>query len=81
MSPDRVQSAFLPAHIATTMRFDRAIQRCFRPTKPVPDCAARVSSAQYGDDSSDAQIGQLIRVRGVVGRQVDREPGVDSRSD
>jgi len=49
--------------------------------EPVPNCAARVGSGEHGHDGGDAQFGQPVRMRGVVGRQVDREAGLDGRSE
>src|SRR5580704_5219984 len=39
--------------------------------EPVPDSATRVISGEHGHDGGDPQIGQLVRMRGVVGRKVD----------
>jgi hypothetical protein len=43
----------------------------------MPDCAARIGAGKHGHDRGYAQFGQLIRMRGVIGRQVDREAGLD----
>ena len=51
------------------------------PLEPVPDRAARIGAGKHGHDRGDPQFGQLIRVRGVIGRQVDREAGIDGRND
>jgi hypothetical protein len=47
----------------------------------VPNRTARISSGEHSHDRSDLQLGQCIRMRGVIGRQVDQEPGLDSRGD
>jgi hypothetical protein len=49
--------------------------------EPVPNCAARVGSGENGHNGGDPQFGQRIRMRGVIGRQVDREAGIDGRND
>jgi len=46
----------------------------------VPNCATRVGTGEDGHDGGDPQFGQPVRMRGVVGRQVDREPGLNCRS-
>jgi hypothetical protein len=51
------------------------------PLEPMANCATRISSGQHGHDGGDPQFGQIVRMRGVVGRQIDREPGFDGRSD
>jgi hypothetical protein len=51
------------------------------PLEPVPDRAARIGAGEHGHDRGYAQFGQLIRMRGVIGRQVDREAGIDGRND
>ncbi len=51
------------------------------PFEPMPKRLAGVGSGEHGDDRGDAQIGQRIRLRGVVGREVDREPGLDGGED
>jgi hypothetical protein len=43
--------------------------------EPALDCSARICTGEHGHDWGDPQFGQPIRVRGVVGRQIDREPG------
>jgi hypothetical protein len=40
-----------------------------------------VGSGQHGYDGCNTQFGQPIRMSGVIGRQVDLEPGLDGRSD
>ena len=47
----------------------------------MPNCATRVGSGEHGHDGGDAQFGQPVRIRGVVGRQVNREAGLDGRSE
>ena len=47
------------------------------PFEPVPNGAARVGSGEHGHNGGDPQLGQPIRMRGVVGRQVEREAGLD----
>ena len=47
----------------------------------MPNRFARVGSGENGHDRGDPQFGQPVRMRGVVGRQVDREPGFDSLCD
>jgi hypothetical protein len=49
--------------------------------EPVPNCPARVISGEHGHDGGDPQIGQLVRMRGVVGREIDREASLDGSSD
>ena len=51
------------------------------PLEPVPDRATCVGAGEHGHDRGDAQLGQPIRMRGVIGRQVDREPGFHGRGD
>ena len=43
----------------------------------MPDRFARVVSGKHGHDRGDAQFDQSIRMRGVVGREVQRETGLD----
>jgi hypothetical protein len=47
----------------------------------VPNRTACVGSGEHSHDRGDTQLGQCIRMRGIIGRQVDREPGLDSRGD
>ena len=47
----------------------------------MPNRTACVSSGEHGHDRGDPQLGQYIRMRGVVGREIDREAGLDSRGD
>jgi hypothetical protein len=47
----------------------------------VPNGAARVGSGEHGHDGGDPQVGQPVRVCGVVGRKIDREPGLEGRGD
>jgi hypothetical protein len=47
----------------------------------VSNGATRIGSGEHGDDRGDPQFGQSVCMRGVVARQVDREPGLDGRSD
>ena len=47
--------------------------------EPVPNCA-RIIAGEHGHDGGDPEVGQSVRMRGVVGRQVDREAGLDGRS-
>jgi len=47
----------------------------------MPNRFARIAPGEHGHDGGDAQFGQPVRMRGVVGRQVDREAGLDGRSE
>ena len=47
----------------------------------MPDCATRVSSGQHGHDGGDPQVNQLVRVGEVIGREINRETGLDGRGD
>jgi hypothetical protein len=49
--------------------------------EPVPDGTTCIGTSEHGHDWGDVQFGQPVRMRGIVGRQVDREPGLDGRSD
>src|SRR5271163_1413076 len=51
------------------------------PLEPVSVRFPGISSGENGHNRGDPQFGQPIRMRGVVGRQVDREAGLDSRND
>jgi hypothetical protein len=46
----------------------------------MPNCPSRVISGKHGHDGGNPQFGQPVRMRGGVGRQIDREPGIDCRS-
>ena len=49
--------------------------------EPVPNRAPGVGSGQHGHDGGDPQVGQSVRMCGIVGRENDREAGLDGRSD
>ncbi len=51
------------------------------PLEPVANRAAGISSGEHGHDGGDPQVGQPVRMRGGVGRKIDREPGLDARGD
>jgi hypothetical protein len=57
---------------------------CFGPLiapslEPVPNRFARVGAGEYGHDGGDPQLGQPVRMRGIVGREIDREASLDCR--
>ena len=47
----------------------------------MPNCATRIGSGEHGHDGGDPQFGQPVRMRGVVGREIDREADLDRRTD
>jgi hypothetical protein len=47
----------------------------------VPNRFTSVGSGEHGNDGGDPQLGQPVRVCGVVGREIDREASLDGRSD
>jgi hypothetical protein len=49
--------------------------------EPMPNRFARVGSGEHGHGGGDAQVGQAVRMCGVIGREIDGEAGLDSCSD
>jgi Rieske [2Fe-2S] domain len=49
--------------------------------KPVANRAAGIGSGQHGHHGGDPQLGQPVRMCGVVGRKIDREAGLDGCGD
>lgn len=47
----------------------------------MPDGSARVVSGEHGHHRGEPQLSQFVRLSGVVGREIDREPGRDRPSD
>jgi hypothetical protein len=41
--------------------------------EPVSNCAASIGSSEHGHDGGNPQLGQPVRMRGIVGREIDRE--------
>ncbi len=48
--------------------------------EPVPNCAASIGSGEHGHYGSDLQFGQLVRMGGIIGREIDRETGLGRRN-
>jgi hypothetical protein len=51
------------------------------PLEPVPNRAAGIGSGEHGHDGGDPQLGQSVRMCGVVGRRIDREAALDGSGD
>jgi hypothetical protein len=47
----------------------------------MPNRFARVGSGEHGHDRGYPQLGQPVRMCGIIGREIDREAGLDGRSD